>query len=109
MINEPELKEFLTKLVQWTSHNSPAYEALLQEKLQECFKDDNEYPHDARCEGVMCYCAARAKREDPEKWAASLKEFVALNCKHRNKYQKLCHKVQIICADCGEIVDEVKQ
>lgn len=70
MINEPELKEFLTKLVQWTSHNSPAYEGLLQQKLEECFIEDNdEYPHDSRCEGVMCYCAERAKKEDPVRWA----------------------------------------
>jgi len=28
-----------------------------------------EYPHDDRCEGCMCWCNQRAKREDPEKYA----------------------------------------
>jgi hypothetical protein len=31
--------------------------------------EENDYPHDERCEGSMCYCKNRAKREDPEKWA----------------------------------------
>ena len=27
---------------------------------------ENTYPHDERCEGTMCWCNARAKRENPE-------------------------------------------
>jgi hypothetical protein len=29
---------------------------------------EEDYPHDERCEGSMCYCANRAKSENPEKW-----------------------------------------
>lgn len=27
-----------------------------------------EYPHNESCEGTMCYCATRAKKENPKKW-----------------------------------------
>ncbi len=28
--------------------------------------EENEYPHDERCEGTMCWCNTRAKREKGE-------------------------------------------
>lgn len=29
---------------------------------------NDDYPHDERCEGTMCYCSNRAKKEGCEKW-----------------------------------------
>lgn len=30
--------------------------------------EEHEYPHDEHCSGTMCWCAAKAKRDNPEKW-----------------------------------------
>ncbi len=36
--------------------------------------DSYEYPHDEKCEGTACWCANRAKKSNPEKWEAYIKE-----------------------------------
>jgi hypothetical protein len=30
--------------------------------------EERGYPHDENCTGSMCWCASRAKEENPEKW-----------------------------------------
>jgi hypothetical protein len=39
-----------------------------EERACEKLAEKRNYPHDADCEGTMCYCASRAKRADPEKY-----------------------------------------
>lgn len=56
---------------------SEMYESVLDEQCRDCpYKSgcadafvSKHYPHDYRCEGVMCWCAARARRENPTKFA----------------------------------------
>jgi len=36
--------------------------------------EENWYPHDERCEGTMCWCYARAKKENPEYAKKMVKE-----------------------------------
>jgi len=37
-----------------------------------------EYPHDKGCEDSMCYCASRARKENPEKWKNHLEKLRAV-------------------------------
>ena len=36
--------------------------------------DEHHYPHDEHCSGTMCWCANRAKKENPEKWKKWLED-----------------------------------
>ena len=98
MINEEDIKKFFEEigLVKGIENIKKFKEQILdkyyieKEKLikDRFFKvgdityvlDEHEYPHDERCEGTMCWCASRAKRENLKKW----KKYFKKNEIHKN-------------------------
>lgn len=72
---EKEVKNYenIKKQIAELMKQLPENERFLKEGDTTYIIEENEYPHDERCEGNMCYCGNRAKKENPEKWQKNQK------------------------------------